>query len=167
MPQCYPSRSHTPYSHVLFQTRFLSIVLKCTSHVHFHNFRHLKLTPHSPALAALSQGPAWRPWPQVDTAHCPGGTNVEQPACQPTPPGLGWRSSESCGHCWAALFSLRSLLSLQCHLSPFKILSSHATSLFFILCHLSLVLFLGILFLLGFHPSQVDSLARTQLVPGP
>lgn len=139
VPQCYPIRSHTPYSHVLFQTCFLGIILKCTSQMGSYNFRHLELAPHSTTLAALSQGPTWRPWLQVDTAHCPGGTNVEQPACQPTPPGSAWRSSASsvsCGHCWTALFSLWSLLSLQCPLSPFLALSSHTASLFFILCHL-------------------------------
>lgn len=36
----------------------------------------------------------------MDTAHCPGGTRVEQPAHP-----LAWSSSVSCGHCWAAWLS--------------------------------------------------------------
>jgi len=80
---------------------------------------HLELAPRGYALAVLSQSPTRRPWLQVDTAHCLGDTNDEQPACQPTPLGLAWRSSVSCGHYWAALLSLWSLLSLQCPLSLF------------------------------------------------
>lgn len=56
------------------------------------------------AFQALGTGPPQccirSPWPQVERAHCPGGTNVEQPACQPTPPGLAWTFSVTSGHCF-------------------------------------------------------------------
>lgn len=70
---------------------------------------------------------------------------------------------------WALLgWFVLSLVSRECHQSPFWALCSHTTCLFFTLCHLSLVLLIFIIFLLRFYLwCQIDSLARSLLVPGP
>lgn len=107
VPQCYL------YSHLLFLTFFLGLILKCTSQMGSYNFRHLELALHSDALAALSQALTWRPWLQVDTAHLPW-RHQSGAACMST--NSTWLGLKTLHELWALLGCF--VLSLVSALPP-------------------------------------------------